>query len=1074
MTDDVEDHGIRIGGRITTNFRFADGRDGLFEEEVGECSSQARDLLISLLLSYTPARENMETREQVAGNKTLLSSHVEEQSILGSNGVDICFSQDKTSEENICGQSRCISTGEDCIPDDKTNEEDTEQKQDYFKHADIKDLGKYEGICKLQELANSARAACDRSGCDIGKLSLPSDHTKNYGYSTQSFFGDLQNNDTCAARSDVEPSIENISPNSRQLPAGPLTRGARKTLEAALAKSLGCRLSSTEASSSQETIFSTTRRYSAIVSTASSPPYTISNLIQKTANSPVPSPLSSPISTAVQCSPAAPSLSSPQLPSSFFDMSNPFFGNGAYTQDEEESRDGSDSSPSRWGMSSGTRMKQDDLDDHSDIVRFINDALDRSVGGAGGDDDLDRSDTDTEWVMDTNPPSSPQTPVTEMPVLKTPTTTPVAMTKSDRPCDVLRCLLITEEKDDLRLENSIQEALQTASIRTASLAESVELCNIETFDLIWVKVSIPVKEKLLTVVASVRYSSGKSKTARIIAIANKNLLVDLLLRLFDDVFLEPLPVATIRQKYSQLHRNKGADTADSDSSFSRDLNTPESSLSLESIKSQSTPSDNSMDFGDLALPALKASPRIENQSRATMALCKSPLITESPSSPAWCKVEHANKEKQRRVRIKDSCDQLRKLLPYVRGRKTDMASILEMTVDYLKIVNASLPPEFQTRVIEMLSPDLPTLDGRNTHYTDTVGASGKSKVKVVDTISKPFVITGKSMQSRATASITSGQILNNDNNINTNISNSSYKSKHSKNDKSANCSIGVITRSEACKSLEENDRSMNACPESPTVQAKTETSFFTDIAHSQRPKSDSNANTIDSGAKNHDIVTAAGKSFPKRELPLNANLISSTPKRPHMILATQTKDIQTPVVYLPSGAIAPLKTKKESIFDNTSNQAHRFPSIQFPHMFTEGDISANRMFSTGHVSGPDVFPHQTRSYLNNARFPGVSPEGGEMVASVNSMYFDTSYYYYPSLHDTSNGNNFVTNGATNEYVNPNVVLPMASNNSARITNFNLGRRYERLSVSSESDRFSLAETTIGNAHQQQQQQPQHQ
>ena len=150
------------------------------------------------------------------------------------------------------------------------------------------------------------------------------------------------------------------------------------------------------------------------------------------------------------------------------------------------------------------------------------------------------------------------------------------------------------------------------------------------------------------------------------------------------------------------------------------------------------------------------------------------------------------------------------------------------------------------------------------------------------------------------------------------------------------------------------------------------------------------------------------------------------------------------------------------MFDNASNQTHRLSGIQFPHMFTEGDISANRMFSTGHVSGNDVFPYQTHSYLSTsgpARFPGVSSEGGEVVASVNNMFFDAAYYCYPSLHDSSNGNYFINNGGQNEYVNPNAVLPMTSNSASRITNFNLGRRYERLSVSGETERFS--ETAIG-------------
>ena len=51
-----------------------------------------------------------------------------------------------------------------------------------------------------------------------------------------------------------------------------------------------------------------------------------------------------------------------------------------------------------------------------------------------------------------------------------------------------------------------------------------------------------------------------------------------------------------------------------------------------------------------------------------------------------------------RERIKDSCDQLRVLLPYIRGRKTDMASILEMCVDYLQVVNAFMPQVLQDQV----------------------------------------------------------------------------------------------------------------------------------------------------------------------------------------------------------------------------------------------------------------------------------------------------------------------------------------------------------------------------------------
>ncbi|EPY82823.1 hypothetical protein CB1_000622026 [Camelus ferus] len=44
-----------------------------------------------------------------------------------------------------------------------------------------------------------------------------------------------------------------------------------------------------------------------------------------------------------------------------------------------------------------------------------------------------------------------------------------------------------------------------------------------------------------------------------------------------------------------------------------------------------------------------------------------------------------------RERIKYCCEQLRTLLPYIKGRKSDAASILEATVDYVKFVREKIP-----------------------------------------------------------------------------------------------------------------------------------------------------------------------------------------------------------------------------------------------------------------------------------------------------------------------------------------------------------------------------------------------
>ncbi|KAM5288023.1 spermatogenesis- and oogenesis-specific basic helix-loop-helix-containing protein 2-like [Ctenodactylus gundi] len=63
---------------------------------------------------------------------------------------------------------------------------------------------------------------------------------------------------------------------------------------------------------------------------------------------------------------------------------------------------------------------------------------------------------------------------------------------------------------------------------------------------------------------------------------------------------------------------------------------------------------------------------------------------------------HSNKEKLRRERIKHSCEQLRTLLPYIKGRKNDSASILEATVDYVKYIRDKISPTAMDQITEAL------------------------------------------------------------------------------------------------------------------------------------------------------------------------------------------------------------------------------------------------------------------------------------------------------------------------------------------------------------------------------------
>uniref|UniRef100_A0A2K5F859 Spermatosis and oosis specific basic helix-loop-helix 1 n=1 Tax=Aotus nancymaae TaxID=37293 RepID=A0A2K5F859_AOTNA len=64
---------------------------------------------------------------------------------------------------------------------------------------------------------------------------------------------------------------------------------------------------------------------------------------------------------------------------------------------------------------------------------------------------------------------------------------------------------------------------------------------------------------------------------------------------------------------------------------------------------------------------------------------RAPLATEGPSS---CLPRNVISERERRKRISSSCERLRALLPQFDGRREDMASVLEMSVQFLRLASA--------------------------------------------------------------------------------------------------------------------------------------------------------------------------------------------------------------------------------------------------------------------------------------------------------------------------------------------------------------------------------------------------
>ncbi|XP_014637464.1 PREDICTED: spermatogenesis- and oogenesis-specific basic helix-loop-helix-containing protein 1 [Ceratotherium simum simum] len=71
---------------------------------------------------------------------------------------------------------------------------------------------------------------------------------------------------------------------------------------------------------------------------------------------------------------------------------------------------------------------------------------------------------------------------------------------------------------------------------------------------------------------------------------------------------------------------------------------------------------------------------------------RAPVVAEGPSS---CLPRNVLSERERRKRISMSCEHLRALLPRFDGRREDMASVLEMSVQFLRLASALVPSREQ-------------------------------------------------------------------------------------------------------------------------------------------------------------------------------------------------------------------------------------------------------------------------------------------------------------------------------------------------------------------------------------------
>ncbi|XP_059173284.1 uncharacterized protein LOC131953884 isoform X2 [Physella acuta] len=653
---------------------------------------------------------------------------------------------------------------------------------------------------------------------------------------------------------------------------------------------------------------------------------------------------------------------------------------------------------------------------HGDVDAFLDDSV---CSGSI----VSKLDTQSEWEMETSGPASP------VQDRKSPSLTKLF---EDSVVNDPSTLLIQDEADGDRLRRDISQALQVTDLKVSTTLDATKLCSSQSFRLIFVSLVTTSADQTVSIAAAIRQTCTKNKSASFIAIIDKPTDVDLQARGFDDIYTSPIPVDEIRHKY-QKPRWMSGEGGGSETLTRETVNTPESTISIESIRTTECSQSSNVgsvssgqDISDISFSDLKSSFTPAEEKSSYINIIQDRSSPQEVSPPSWCRAEHATKEKQRsfwskfpactekkrRERIKDSCDQLRVLLPYVRGRKTDMASILEMTVDYLKIINAALPQDFQSQVIEIMSNSNPLLESRN----ETAKKINMSRKKLsrrksqgldLSPLGKPLHIVDKKSEAPVLTLASCEQNVN-----------------------------SQVRVRPSSQNLKDN--------------ASIASSF---IGHTLDMKTMNGLYNSSKQQKNAVSSFTSGNSLPKRECIMSTHSETCPkPKRLQMDITKGAENTQaTPLYATSGGCIAPRETKKEIIQDEIITHTIPLTGFQIQSMLTDGDISANRMFSTGHVANSDLYQYQSQiSSLATSRMNHSEHEMGP----YSGMYFDGAYYhYYPSVQDT-NANAFCFPGLANEYVNPNAVVPMTSFNPRNT--FSSSHKIEAR-PSSEVNRFHVNE-----------------
>ncbi|XP_066555864.1 spermatogenesis- and oogenesis-specific basic helix-loop-helix-containing protein 2-like isoform X2 [Amia ocellicauda] len=218
-----------------------------------------------------------------------------------------------------------------------------------------------------------------------------------------------------------------------------------------------------------------------------------------------------------------------------------------------------------------------------------------------------------------------------------------------------------------------------------------DLLDIYTFHLVFFHLSSTQPPSKLETLQAMRNNVSQKPKKIIFVLVIPELYLDTAGKAADFLLTKPVTVDKLQMVFDgcEFLFQKGDDGSNCNAKPDSDS---------ETVQKESQPHSPRRD------PGPSVSERSEPHASPVVRAAPSPPL--SPSEDLNCKLQallHSRKEQRRRLQIKKCCDSLRDLLPFLKNQRIDTASVLEMTVKYMKYLQRKVPQGILSKGVNFFS-----------------------------------------------------------------------------------------------------------------------------------------------------------------------------------------------------------------------------------------------------------------------------------------------------------------------------------------------------------------------------------